>query len=151
MASNPRALKSLAVYIGLVGLPLAGLVAILRAGAGLQAPPPIAGEWRVQGGPFAIDPDSRVVTLSQSGEHVDVALGTISLRGRLTGDSLVAERRGMSDESYGPCPAHVMLRARIDTAARPRRLVGMVGGQAAGCPQLAIDAVQAAPPPGARP
>jgi len=151
MASNPQALKSLAVYAGLVGLPLAGLIIILRAGASLQAPLAIAGEWRVQGGPLAIDPDTRVLTVSQSGEHVDVALGTLSLRGRLTGDSLVAGRRGMRDETYGPCPAHVTLRARIDAAARPRRLVGMMGGRAAGCPQLAVDAVQAAPAAGEHP
>lgn len=151
MVAKPQTFKSLAVYVALVGLPLAGLVAILRGGAGLQAPPPIAGEWRIQGGPLAIDADSRVLTVSQSGEHVDVALGSLSLRGRFTGDSLNAERRGMNDGSFGPCPPHVRLRARIDTAARPRRMVGLVGGRAAGCPQLAIDAVQAAPPAGARP
>jgi hypothetical protein len=141
MFSHPKAAKSLAAYVLLVGVPLAGLVAILRAGGRLHAPPPIAGEWRVQGGPLGIDPTTRVVTIVQSGEHVDVAFGSLSLRGRFTGDSLDAERRGMNDGSYGPCPPHVRLRARVDTAARPRRLVGVVGGQAPGCPQLAIDAV----------
>jgi hypothetical protein len=141
MFSQPKAAKSLAAYVLLVGVPLAGLVAILRAGGRLHAPPSIAGEWRVQGGPFAIDPDSRVLTVVQSGDHVEVELGTLSLRGRFTGDSLDAERRGMNDGSFGPCPPHVRLRARVDTAARPRRLVGLIGGQAPGCPQLAIDAV----------
>jgi hypothetical protein len=150
MPSHPKAMRSLAVYLALVGIPLLGLAAILRAGARLHAPPSIAGEWRVLGGPFAIDPATRVLTISQSGEHVDVALGTLSLRGRFTGDSLDAERRGMNDGSFGPCPPHLRLRARIDTAARPRRLVGVVGGQAAGCPRLGIDAVRAAPPAGGR-
>ncbi|HEX9937233.1 MAG TPA: hypothetical protein VGB15_08920, partial [Longimicrobium sp.] len=109
-------MKSFPVYLFLVGIPLAGLALILRAGNGLTAPPPIAGAWRVEGHPLPAAADTgRTFAISQSGQHVEVVIGRHSLRGRFTGDSLVAERRISRMMTRGPCfrATGVRLRARV--------------------------------------
>ncbi|HEU4559647.1 MAG TPA: hypothetical protein VFS20_17475, partial [Longimicrobium sp.] len=125
-------LKSLAIYLLLVGVPVAGLAAILRAGVRLHAPPAIAGEWRVEGG----GPGSaRTLVISQSGQHVEVAVASYSLRGIFTDDTLTAESRISPVGAPGPCfrATAVRLRARVDTAARPMRLRGALQPNAPGC------------------
>jgi hypothetical protein len=131
-------MKLVAVYLVLVGVPFAGLAAILHAGNALHAPAAIAGEWRVEG---AGDDSLTSLTLSQSGEHVDVAIGARSLRGRFAGDSVVAERRGSSASPSGCSRASAArLSVRIDTAARPMRLWGAVTAAAPGCGEIPIAA-----------
>ena len=139
-------MKSLPLYLFLVGVPLAGLALILRAGDGLAAPPPIGGAWRVEEGqalPAAAD-TGRTFAISQSGQHVEVAFGGHTLRGRFSGDSLVAERRMSRMMTRGPClqATDVRLRARVDTAARPMRLAGVLDANAPGCAPAALTAVR---------
>lgn len=135
-------LKSLAIYLFLVGVPVVGLAAILRAGVRLHAPPAIAGEWRVEG----TEPGSaRTLVISQSGQHVEVEIASYSLRGLFSGDTLTAERRISRLISPGSCfrATDVRLRARIDTAARPMRLRGVLQANAPGCAPVPVTALRA--------
>ena len=141
-------MKSLLLYFLLVGVPVTGLAAILRAGGRLHAPPPIAGEWRVEGAAAGAGADTvRTLVISQSGEHVEVAVAGHSFRGRFGGDTLSAERHVSPVISPGPCfrATGVRLRARIDTAARPMRLAGVLEANAPGCAPVPITAVHADP------
>jgi hypothetical protein len=140
-------MKSFPVYLCLVGVPLAGLAMILRAGDGLTAPPPIAGAWRVEGqAALAAAESARTFAISQSGQHVEVAFGGHSMRGRFSGDSLVAEGDASARGAPGPCgpSTGLRLRARVDTAARPLRLAGVLDADAPGCAPAALIAVRSA-------
>lgn len=140
-------MKWIGAYALLVIVPLAALAAILRAGSGLRAPHHVGGEWRVDvpGYPAAAKlGDSLQLTLVQSGVHVSVGLDGAELRGRLDGDSLTAERR----DTYMPVAAcyrgGLVLRARVDTVARPLRMAGTIGTTQRGdCPELPFTAVRA--------
>lgn len=114
-------MKPLLVYAALVGLPVAGLAAVLHAGGALQAPPSIAGEWRIEGLPQATVPEPRF-TISQSGTQVRLELFGREYRGTLRGDSLVVRSDGHAG-SRDACwdAADVLLRARSDGPS-PRRL-----------------------------
>ena len=130
-------MKLIAIYLLLVGIPLAGLAAILHVGRGLHAPPAITGQWRMEGAAAAGD-SLAPIAISQSGEHVEVVLAGAELRGRLSGDSIVAERRGPA----APCAR--LLHARIDTAARPMRMIAELRPDAPGCGPARFAAVHAA-------
>ncbi|HYH79344.1 MAG TPA: hypothetical protein VEX86_06095 [Longimicrobium sp.] len=144
-----RTRKTLAIYAVLVGLPLLGLAAILRAGGRLHAPPPVTGEWRIEGAAVAAGTDTAVqaLAISQSGVYLDVALGSLSLRGRFVGDSMVAERRGRSVRADGACfrDAGVRVRMRVDGEVRPRRMAGVLESDGRGCAPVAFTAVRAVP------
>jgi hypothetical protein len=87
-------LRMALIYLALVGLPAGGLWVILRLGEGLSAPPPIAGEWRVEPegasglaaclGALAGDDLGRVI-VSQSGVFVTLAFGRESSSARVVG------------------------------------------------------------------
>lgn len=133
-------MKQLAVYPLLVGIPAAGLAVILNAGRGLQAPPPISGEWHLAT-PVVVGRDTvRAITVAQSGEHVQVTAGASLLRGRLHGDTLAVERRTSGSAPGAGCgvPAHLVV--RIDTAAQPMRLAGAFLGDGPACPGVPVDA-----------
>ncbi|HEX8241955.1 MAG TPA: hypothetical protein VF541_00620 [Longimicrobium sp.] len=121
-------MKPLLVYAALVGLPVAGLAAVLHAGRPLQAPPHIAGEWQLdrpsslRRGPAPREQAEPRFTISQSGTHVSLAITGIEYRGELRGDSLIARStdQGQGDSCWNA--GRAVLRARIDTAAAPRRM-----------------------------
>jgi hypothetical protein len=148
-------MKSLLIYLVLVGGPLAGLFGILRAGSRLQAPPSVGGAWRMEAPPFAAGPDDAytVAEISQSGVHVEVRIDGSLFDGTVRGDSLVAttkaraERRG---EPVGLCgPARgITLRARLDRAAEPDRMTAVFSfPEGTGCAPSAVQAVRM-PAPG---
>jgi len=145
------ALKSLAVYLLLVGIPLAALAAILRAGGRLHAPPPVAGEWRVDVPGFPVDgaggeAPPRALTVSQSGAHLSVAFAGRELRGTLEGDSLAVASHEVRFTPPRCFRGDLEVRARVDTAARPERMSGTVGvpGACADLPFTAVRRVRAA-------
>lgn len=140
-------MKYLAVYLLLVGVPVAGIAAILHGGSRLHAPPHLSGEWRVEGMPLALDRGDTVAALSisQSGEHVEVTVGPRTLRGRFAGDSVAASRPAMTMDESGPCVSgNVRLDVRVDTAARPVRLWGTWLADEAGCEPVRFAATQTA-------
>lgn len=94
-------MRHLLSYVLFVGVPLAGLVGVLRLGQGLDAPRAVHGAWTVQ--PMAasgrlcagylLSGDSSLV-VTQSGRQLSASLGPekdVTLRGRLTGDELTLE------------------------------------------------------------
>ncbi|HEX8695920.1 MAG TPA: hypothetical protein VF746_26120 [Longimicrobium sp.] len=122
----PRAsaLRALLFYALLVGLPLAALLAILRAGRGLQAPPSVGGTWRSER-----RPEPLLLEVEQSGVHLVVQAGVLRFTGVLQGDSILAvEKTGPVPPADSPCdPGRGMVfRARVDRAAEPDRMTGTI-------------------------
>ena len=89
-------------YLLFVGVPLAGLLGVLRVGQWMEAPRAVHGSWAVQ--PMA--PSSRVctrfllsdadstLTISQSGRQLTGSLGPgaeVGLRGSITGNEISLE------------------------------------------------------------
>lgn len=145
-----RAVRHLLAYLVFVGIPLAGLLGVLRVGQGLEAPMAIHGSYAVVpmapsgfacyayllGGP---GPNLRV---SQSGRQVTVTLGptgNITLSGNLIGSNLTAE--GVVPPRTTPrhvaCPVGDTIRMTV----RARREVDLKRLEAtllvAGCPDCA--------------
>jgi hypothetical protein len=118
-------MKPVLVYAALVGLPLAGLAAVLHAGADLHAPPDVGGRWGLEWptGRLSPRPEDRFF-VAQSGTHVTVDLFRRAYRGSLRGDSVVGEsgsaKEGMIDDCFGSPHGHFA--ARIDTSASPIRM-----------------------------
>lgn len=149
------AVKSIAVYLLLVAVPLAALAAILRAGGRLRAPAHVAGEWRVEAAGLPLDSAAsaafRTLAIAQSGIHLSVALAGRELRGSLRGDSLAAASRTTSWITPPACfHDGLELRARVDTAARPARMSGTLGVPGDACADLPFTAERAAPDGGRR-
>ena len=139
--------RSALLYLLLVGVPLAGLAAILHAGSTLQAPPALGGEWRVETREdSALIP--RTFTIAQSGVHISVAFGAAALPGALSGDSLrAATPKSLlagtpGANCYQPgTPLH--LAAHVDAASRPARLTGRLSSDPTRCRSVAFTAVRA--------
>jgi hypothetical protein len=120
----PRAsaLRPLLSYALLVGFPLAALLAILRAGSRLQAPPSVGGTWRSEA-----RQDTLLLEVEQSGVHLVVRADTFRFTGVLRGDSILAAAKTRPPaDADAPCgPRRGMgLRARVDRAAEPDRMRG---------------------------
>lgn len=157
MAMKAPATRSLLTYVFLVGLPLMGLLGVLHAGRGLQAPPPVDGTWRTAPvgtglGLAALLPRARGASpaqleVHQSGTYLSLDIGSLHLSGRLRGDSLVAHSAGPATPDDGTC-GHVQemeLRASLDRTAEPDRLTGVLSepGHPA-CPPVRWTAVHLA-------
>jgi hypothetical protein len=98
--------KALLLYFALVGLPLLGVVGVLRLGKSSIAPPSISGEWQLDGELRSNDETPCAstlggfrrasMTISQSGKFLEVTLPNENrdlLRGSLTGNEFRAEAR----------------------------------------------------------
>lgn len=127
-------MKPVLVYAALVGLPLAGLAAVLHAGRGLRAPPDVGGRWAIEvpAGRPSPRPGERF-SIAQSGTHLSVDLFRRAYRGALRGDSVAgesgpAEAARLSDDCFGS--PHGRFAARIDTSASPMRMTFTVSASA---------------------
>lgn len=155
MAMKDLATRPLFIYVVLVGLPLAGLVTVLRMGAALHAPPPVDGTWRpLAQGAGAGGTDLGRLEVHQSGRYLSLDLGPHHLSGRLRGDSLVAYSGGPAGrKAADACGAAgaMELHAALDRSAEPYRLTADLSesGRPA-CPHVQWVAVlQAQAPAGA--
>lgn len=122
-------MKSLFLYLLLVGLPVAGVLGILHVGRGLQAPPAVGGAWRIESASPSDGGSAAVIVLAQSGEHVEVAVdGGPRLRGRVRGDSVLAYARAEPSPSLADCdPGRALaFRARVDRSVAPHRMTGLL-------------------------
>jgi hypothetical protein len=132
----PTPIRSLLLYLALVGLPLAGLAGILHAGRGLHAPPAIGGAWRVDA--LSIEQPApswaaqamgagRVLEVSQSGVHLSVTTaGGVRMSGRLAGDTLVTALAPARGPAAG-CDARtggMLLAARLEPGGGAMRMRG---------------------------
>lgn len=133
------------LYLLLVGLPLAGLMAVLRLGTAIEAPPAVGGPWKVVEGGRCSVPDS-LFGVDQSGRFVHVVLpGRPDIPARLTGPALAADGGARTDVSPGCASSAVRIRLRADGRVA-RRLVGTVGiPGCAACPETRFEAVRVVP------
>ena len=136
-------------YVLLVGLPLAGLAGVLRAGRSLTAPMSVDGVWKVQADASPVNAEgcSHALTslsnsslvISQSGKSVMLsfegspkASGSGTLEGQSLRGSVIA-----SDSSASACGSdqQITLAAAIDPKADPKSLTGVLS--VSGCPSCA--------------
>ena len=166
-AGRSRAARTVLLYLVLVGLPLAGLLGILRVGRALTPPPPIGGEWVVETALPAGLPEScaarlrpaarqPALTLSQSGIYLSLTLrgekGAATLDGRLREDSLFAsaEPRARTASRGAECEALDGLRLDAALQHSPGGAARLNGTLAVpgcgGCAPARFTAVRASAP-----
>lgn len=139
-------MRHLLAYFVFVGIPLAGLLGVLRVGQGLEAPMAIHGRYAVL--PMApssfscyaylLSGADSNVSVTQSGRQVTVTLGPtgdISLRGNLVGSDLTT--RGVipaTTPRYVACPVGdtLSMTVRSRREGRYKRLDATLS--VAGCP-----------------
>ena len=117
-------LKSVALYLILVGIPLAGLFALLDWGRTLVAPPAIGGQWTVAG-PTSSScpglPSGAVLSIEQSGRFLRVRIDDMPFgKGRLDDGRVSAS----IPVAFPGCGDALELEATLDDAGR---LVGRLG------------------------
>jgi hypothetical protein len=121
------------MYLTLVGLPFLGLLGILELGKGVQPPPSLRGEWRIEANlqPLAPSPcagqlagaDGATMTLAQSGAYVTIRFPDargLSAAGTVDGATLTAG--AATAGGAGPCV--IGLRATVADGADTRQLSG---------------------------
>jgi hypothetical protein len=154
-------------YILLVGLPLLGLVGILKSGRGLTAPFSVDGSWKIESavsrlpaspcGNFLSSVSAAPLSILQSGKSLVVTLsgGTKTTTGTLDGKTLkaqfVAADRSGADQS-GPAECgyrSLTLTAILDPLAEPRTLSGTLAVEGCGsCTPLEFHLVRQPKSPG---
>lgn len=130
-------------YVGLVALPLAGLLLVLRAGQSLTAPASVSGSWQMvrdsdQSSWFdcnALPSHTARLSISQSGEYLLLTLrqnATLSGRGTLGPSGLHATLTS-TDTSCGVSP-NIALQAIFDSGAKPMLFSGtLISGRCPAC------------------
>src|SRR5262245_7761413 len=117
-------LRSVALYLVLVGIPLAGLFALLDWGRSLVPPPAIGGRWTVAEPTSAACPglpSAAVISIEQSGRFLRVRIDDMpSGNGRLEDGRLHAS----VPVAFPGCGDTLALEATLDDAGR---LVGQIG------------------------
>jgi len=144
-----------------VGLPLLGLVGILRSGRSLTAPFSVDGAWKIESGSGRLpaSPCSNLLSsvsntplsISQSGRILVVTLGggMKTTTGTLDGKTLKAQfagadRSGADQSGAAVCgDGSLTLTATLDPLAQPRTLSGTVAVNGCGsCAPLEFHAVK---------
>jgi hypothetical protein len=128
------------LYLAFVGLPMVGVVAVLKLGEQLRAPPPVKGRWsmEIQG---HIRPalecqaaqsgkERSLLEIQQSGSQLGLVVAAagagepVAFRGEIDGKEVKA--RASMPEGAGPnAPDEAFLSAGLETS-QPERLVGQL-------------------------
>jgi hypothetical protein len=145
-------------YILLVGLPILGLIGVLRKGRGLTPPISVDGSWKVQtDGVSALpcgnsSPASNVTfAISQSGETFTMNLGgaqKTAIFGALDGTTLKAGGPSSAWPGENSCASghDFSLIATVDPKANPRALAGTISvNDCATCSPVDFHAVRQVP------
>ena len=150
-------------YVFLVGLPILGLLAVLKQGHKLIAPISVDGVWQLQadaiqmaalpcGKTLASTTDSAMV-ISQSGTNFTLSLTDdpkSTASGTLDGTTLKASIvPSAAWSSEGGCSdgRQLTLIAKVDPKAEPRSLTGMLSVDSCpSCAPVEVRAVRLAPP-----
>jgi hypothetical protein len=149
-------------YILLVGLPVVGLVGVLKSGRALAAPISVDGIWQLQVDPaqvsalpcgklLAYTPDT-ALAISQSGKNFTLSLTNGSkstASGVLDGTTLKASLvpAARSDEPGCGNGREISLVATVDPKAEPRLLAGELSvSSCPSCASVEFHAVRLAPP-----
>jgi hypothetical protein len=121
-------LKSAALYLLMVGVPLLGLVAILHWGESITPPPHVGGAWTIEAACSGV-PAEQGLVVDQSGRFLRAKfVDGVAGKGRLEGDRFTATITA----TVGACAGHELgIDARLDN----ERLVGTIHGpQCSACP-----------------
>lgn len=135
-------MKPILLYLILVGLPILGILGLLRAGQNLAAPITLAGTWDAQlhlESPTdssvceaPIRPAPVVLSIKQSGQHVFLTFDDLqktTLKGNVQDltiyASFIPERRGLTNRS-GPETTAIYFQGRVDRQTEPDRLLGVL-------------------------
>ncbi len=142
-------------YLCLVGLPLVGLVALLRAGQGLVAPASIGGTWNVEADfsslaaascPTLLSPKQPFLTLAQSGTDIVATFSDVertTLAGVLHDTTLtLGDSSDLANNRAANCADAMYLDATVDTRVEPRVITGTVGIRCFGCGSVPFRAVR---------
>jgi hypothetical protein len=129
-------------YLILVGLPAAGVFGVLGAGRQLEAPPDLAGNWRVDSGATCGLGSGDTFRIVQSGRFVQIEIaGRPPLEGRLDESTLRAA--GRVRETSAPGCRNGRLSVRFRLSEDGGRLEGTGGVEnCSACPARPISAVQ---------
>ena len=139
-------MRSAALYLLLVGVPVLGVLGVLRLGERLAPTPAVGGTWRVVSGAACVVPD-RTFAVEQSGTFLRVLLpGRPGLPARLAGGVLRADGGARAEISPGCRNGDVRMRASVGpgVADRFEGTMGVPG--CAGCPMAAFAAVRVPAP-----
>lgn len=138
-------MRTVLTYLFLVGVPFLGVLAVLHAGQRLEAPPSMAGTWRVVDGETCGLRAGDVFRVVQSGRYVVVALqGRPDLEGTYHGGEMraVGGARAASAPGCAGGQFEFVVRPVQGVVPRLEGTGGVVG--CAGCPPRPIVAVQVA-------
>src|SRR5436190_2119284 len=134
-------MKSILLYLVLVGLPLLGIVGLLQVGQGLSAPISLAGKWDVQLVPSRPPDPARqdgllraapaTVNITQSGPNLRLTFDNTpspifegSIRGMTINASVLDWGRAAMTNPSNFTAIPIAFRATVDRRTRPERLVG---------------------------
>lgn len=134
------------LYLALVGVPLLGLLGILRIGRGITPPASVGGVWGIETAPASAAPcpgllprsENAVLRISQSGPHVGIEMvgGEVRLRGEIRGSVLTASTLAPTGPERIPAcspTAPLHLAATLHRGGGVDRLAGRI--EAPGCPR----------------
>jgi hypothetical protein len=142
-------------YLCLVGMPLVGLVGILRAGQRLVAPVSIGGAWNLEAdfSALAATPCTTLLsakqpflTLEQSGNSIVATVNNVeqtTLTGILHDMTLsMGAASGLANHQAANCTDAMYLDATVNTQAVPRVITGTLGVRCLGCGSVPFRAVR---------
>jgi hypothetical protein len=132
-------MRSVLLYLVLVGTPLLGLLGILQAGERIVPPRSVAGAWELDAESarelaapcvsLALKKKPAELVVSQSGTHLRLTFADRSLAVTLDGDSLTGE---LTLPERATCPGAAMeFRARFAAESGHDRMTGIL--RHAGC------------------
>src|SRR5688572_17232903 len=121
-------LKSVAVYLILVGTPLLGLIGVLQWGESIDPPDHVGGPWSIEQACAGV-PAGTGLDVSQSGRFLRVKFRDgVAGKGRLEADHLTATITA----NVGECSGQDLA---VDARLEEGRLVGTIQGpQCSACP-----------------
>jgi hypothetical protein len=142
-----------------VGLPLLGLVGILKSGRSLTAPFSVDGAWKIESavsrlpaspcGNFLSSASNAPLAISQSGKSLVITIigGTKTTTGTLEGKTVRAQFAGTDKSACGD--GALTLAATLDPLAEPRTLNGTLSVDGCtSCTPLEFRAVRQPKSPG---
>ncbi len=147
-------------YILLVGLPLLGLVGILRSGRSLNAPFSVDGAWKLDAGAthpspapcgdFLSSVSNSPVSISQSGASLVIGLGGKTTTGTIAGKTIKAQFAGAENPNAADCSDRSLaLSATLDPLTEPKTLSGRLTVEGcASCAPVEFRAVKQPRPAG---
>ena len=141
-------MRSVLLYVALVGLPALGVLGVIRLGGMISPPPAVGGTWKMEEGGAACGvPGPVLFGIVQSGEYLQVVVpGRADVPGRLIRGDLRAEGGARGEVSPGCARGAVAIRARVGQGVS-QRIEGTIGVPGcAGCPPSAFSAVRVEAP-----